>query len=159
LSLPAFCGVIRAYNEQSSKKWRFEMALINWTDNLSVGVKVSDDQHKKLIDLINKLNDAMRVGRSKEVISEIIAGLANYTVTHFATEEKYFDQFGYPGAASHKREHNDFVKKVSDFKEGFDKGNLMLSIDITKFLRDWLVKHIQGTDKKYTSFFNEHGLK
>ena len=79
--------------------------------------------------------------------------------THFETEERYFDQFGYPGADSHKKEHSDFAGKVSEFKGGFEKGKLGLSIEVMNFLSDWLQHHIKSVDKKYGPFFNAKGLK
>jgi hemerythrin len=135
------------------------MPLIQWTSILSVNVAEIDQQHQKLIALINNLNDAMKKGRGKESLAEIIDELSNYAVNHFAFEEKYFDKFGYPAATGHKLEHTDFVKKVSEFKKGFDGGRLALTIEVMAFLKDWLQNHIQGIDKKYSSFFNEKGLK
>lgn len=135
------------------------MALIQWSDSFSVNVVEIDGQHQKLIGMINDLNDAMRQGKSKEVLGKIINGLVTYAGTHFRTEEKYFDKFGYPDANSHKKEHSDFTNKVADFKDGFDKGKLGLSIEIMNFLSFWLQNHIKVVDKKYGPFFNEKGLK
>ncbi|HOJ43227.1 MAG TPA: bacteriohemerythrin, partial [Syntrophorhabdaceae bacterium] len=97
--------------------------------------------------------------KGKDILGSIIDGLVNYAATHFATEEKYFDMFKYPDAPNHKKEHADFVKKVGEFQDGFKKGNLALTIEVMHFLKDWLTKHILGTDKKYGPFFNEKGLK
>ena len=135
------------------------MPLIVWNDNLSVNVAEIDMQHKKLVTMINELNDAMKAMKTKEVLGKIIQGLLNYTATHFATEERYFKQYNYPGAPTHIQEHQIFVKKVTDFKKGFDENKFMLSMEIINFLKNWLIKHIQGTDKKYTEFFHQHGLK
>ncbi len=135
------------------------MALFNWDSKLSVNVEEIDAQHKKLVQMINELNDAMKDRKSKEILNNIIHGLIEYTGSHFLTEEKYFDEFEYPEASVHKKEHNDFVKKVSKFENDFNEGRLLLSIDIMEFLKDWLVNHIQGSDKKYTTLFNENGLK
>ncbi len=135
------------------------MALIQWNEKLSVKVAEIDQQHKMLIDMVNELNDAMKQGKGKDVIGKIIDGLASYTVTHFSTEEKYFDQFGYPDTKNHKKEHATFVKKVSEFKDGFEKGKMSLTLNVMNFLSDWLKNHIMVTDKKYSQFFNEKGLK
>ncbi len=135
------------------------MAFINWNDSLSVNVVVIDLQHKKLIAMINDLAEAMKQGKGKDIVGKIIYRLFNYTATHFSNEEKYFDQFNYPETATHKKAHDGFVKKITDFKQGFDEDRILLSLEIMNFLKDWLVKHIQGTDKKYSSFFNEKGLK
>jgi len=135
------------------------MRVITWNDNLSVKVLAIDQQHKKLIDMMNELSDAMRSGKGRDILSKIISGLILYTGTHFKTEEKYFDQFDYPEAEIHKKEHEAFVLKVLEFKKGFEKGDLNLTVEIMDFLSDWLQNHIKGSDKKYSQFFNDHGLR
>jgi hemerythrin len=134
------------------------MAMITWNDNLSVKVKEIDLQHQKLIDMINELNEAMKKGKGKESLAKIINGLVSYTATHFKQEERYFDKFGYPDTVNHKKEHVAFVKKVTDFKNGFEKNNLSVTVEVMNFLSDWLKNHIKGTDKQYSAFFNEKGL-
>lgn len=135
------------------------MSLIEWDDNLSVGIEEIDNQHKKLIELINELHSAMRERRAKDALGKIINGLKDYAVEHFTTEEKYFDQFNYLNSGSHKKEHQNFIAKVNDFKSGFDKGKIMLSMEIMDFLKDWLISHIQKIDMAYAPFFHEKGLK
>jgi hemerythrin len=134
------------------------MPLINWNDTLSVNVNEIDQQHKNLIRMINELNDAMKQGKGRTVIGKIIKDMIDYTTTHFKTEEGYFDRFGYPEAAGHKREHALFVEKVSAFSKGFEEEKLSLSIEVLDFLSDWLKNHIKGTDRKYSEFFNRKGL-
>lgn len=135
------------------------MALIQWNDSFSVGVGEIDRQHQRLVGMINDLNDAMRQGKGKDVLGKIINGLVGYAGTHFRTEEKYFEQFGYPDAGSHKKEHFDFTKKVAEFKDGFDTGKIGLSIEVMNFLSNWLQNHIKVVDNKYGPFFNGKGLK
>jgi hemerythrin len=135
------------------------MAIIKWDDSLSVNVAEIDKQHQKLVGMINDLNDAMRERQGKDALGKIITGLMNYAVTHFSTEERYFDQFGYPETVSHKKEHSKFAQQVSTFKTKFDTEPLGLSIEVINFLSDWLQNHIMSIDKKYGPFFNEKGLK
>ncbi|MBI5605035.1 MAG: hemerythrin family protein [Deltaproteobacteria bacterium] len=125
----------------------------------SLGDDCGSRGHQKLVGIINDLNDAMRQGKGKDILGKIVNGLVSYAGTHFATEEKYFDKFRYPEADTHKQEHSDFVKKVSEFKDGFGKGKIGLSITVMNFLSDWLQNHIKSVDKKYGPFFNEKGLK
>jgi len=135
------------------------MALIKWDDSFSVGIAEIDAQHKMLVDMINNLNDAMRQGKGKDALGKTIGGLIDYAGTHFLTEERYFDQFGYPGTLSHKKEHADFTLKVTEFKNKFDTGTVALSIEVVNFLSNWLQNHIKIVDKKYGPFFNEKGLR
>lgn len=134
------------------------MALIQWNEDLSVKVSEIDKQHQKLVSMINELDEAMRNGKGKAVLEPILKALAAYTRVHFQTEENYFEQFNYPDIDSHKQEHAKFVRKVSEFTEGFEKGTLGLSINVMTFLSDWLKNHIKGTDKKYGPFLNDRGL-
>jgi len=134
------------------------MPIITWNDSYSVNVAEIDRQHQKLTAMINDLNDAMSAGKGKDVLGDIISGLISYTRTHFKTEERYFDRYGYPEAEQHKEEHKKFVSTVQKFQNQFQDGQMMLTIDIMTFLSDWLLKHIQGSDQKYSQFFNEHGL-
>ncbi len=134
------------------------MPLVIWENSLSVRVSEIDAQHKKLVELINSLHESMKQRKANEALGEIIENLISYAIEHFRTEEKYFDEFGYLKAIQHKKEHKDFVNKVAAFKNDFDKGKMMLSMDIMDFLKDWLLNHIKKTDMAYSDFFIEKGL-
>ena len=135
------------------------MALVNWSVQLSVNIRQIDEQHKKLVSMLNELHDAMLNGKGRDVLSQILDGLAEYTVTHFATEENLMKKYNYPGYVNHKTEHDRFVEKVSEFKEKLSQGQLTLTMEVLNFLKDWLTSHIMGSDKKYGPFLNERGIK
>lgn len=134
------------------------MAIVRWAESMSVGVSEIDQQHQKLISLINELNDAMARGKGKDALCDVINGLIRYTGTHFKTEESYFDKFNYEFNDSHKKEHSDFVKKVSEFRDSFISGRLGLSMEVMTFLSTWLSKHISVSDRKYCDCFKSNGL-
>lgn len=134
------------------------MALITWSDSLSVKVKQFDDQHKKLVDMVNQLFDAMKTGKGNQVMGDILKQLIAYTQTHFAAEERLMKQYGYPDFEAHKKEHNALVMQVLDLQKQFQEGKAVLTQSVMTFLRDWLSKHIQGDDKKYGVFFNGKGV-
>lgn len=135
------------------------MAMFAWDEKFSVNVKELNDHHKKLIDLVNELHEGMKVGKSKQIMSSILKKLIEYTQFHFSTEEKYFTKYTYPEQKAHKSEHDKFVSKVLQFQQDFEKGNILASMDVMSFLKDWLVNHIQVSDKKYGPFLNEQGVK
>jgi len=130
------------------------MALLNWNELLSVGVAEFDAQHKKLVGMINTLHDAMAKGQGREVLKPILDGLMDYTQTHFAAEERRMQQCGYPAYLQHKVQHDALMRKVNDLKKRFEAGQGTLTVEILNFLKDWLVNHIQGTDKKYAPFLS-----
>jgi hemerythrin len=135
------------------------MAFLNWNESLSVKIVSIDDQHKKLIELINKFYDQVNHRTNDENISILIKGMKEYTQMHFNTEEQYMKKFSYPDYLTHKKEHDLFISKVADVDEKFNKGKVVLSFEITSFLKDWIKNHIQGSDKKYTDFFIKNGVK
>lgn len=135
------------------------MALMNWTDKLSVGVAVIDADHKKLVGMVNELYDAMQAGRGRDSLGHILDGLVQYTRFHFAREEKFFAQTGYPDAIAHKQEHDDLTRQVLSVQQKYLSGaTTTLSLDVLHFLKDWLIKHIQGSDQKYRPHLNAKGI-
>jgi hemerythrin len=135
------------------------MPLMQWSDTLSVGVAEIDAEHKNLVSYLNDLHFAMSQGKSNAIMQSLLARLVGYTQVHFGTEEKYMKKWNYPGYVYHKGEHDAFVKKVAEFKAKFESGQAAISVEILIFLKEWVVNHIQGTDKKYGPFFNKNGLK
>lgn len=136
------------------------MALIEWSSELSVGIDSIDNQHQKLINMINALNDAMSTGEANEVLEKIFSGLAAYTQKHFAYEEQLFDKHGYAGTQEHKQQHKALIDQVVDLSEKFkSSGGSVISIEVMQFLKDWLTNHIMKTDKEYTDFLVEKGVK
>ncbi|NPV02538.1 MAG: hemerythrin family protein [Brevinematales bacterium] len=134
------------------------MGFMVWNDTLSVNIPEIDRQHQRLIDLINLLHDAMKQGKGKDVLSVTLDELAKYSVEHFTAEEKLMLKYQYPNYPAHKAEHESFIKKVTDFQNGFIEGKMLLSIEILTFLRDWTINHIAETDKKYIPFLSPKGL-
>ncbi len=122
--------------------------LIEWTDEFSICEPI-DSQHKKIIDLINKLYDAFVNAKAKEVVSEIISELIAYADYHFRTEEQMFEKYNYSLKHEHIREHDYLRTKVNEFVRRYDQGDDFLMYDLMNFMRDWLRDHILLTDKKY----------
>lgn len=135
------------------------MALMQWNDKLSVGIAVIDADHKKLVGMVNDLYDAVSAGKGADKMGRILDGLIDYTKSHFAREEAFFAQHGYPESAAHKKEHADLARQVLDVQAKYKAGaTSTLSLQVMNFLKDWLLKHIQGSDKKYAPFLNAKGV-
>lgn len=136
------------------------MSLIAWNERLSVGIASIDKEHQQLVGLLNEFYDAVQAGKGKEVLAEVLAGLIEYTKKHFANEEQLFAKTSYPEAAAHKKAHDDLTHQVLDIQDKYAKGaNTGLSIETLNFLKNWLLTHIQGTDKKYSSHLVSHGIR
>lgn len=125
------------------------MALLKWTDELSVGIDIIDKQHMILVRAINLMGMAVEKGSERELMSAIFETLTDYTVTHFSYEEELFTHFGYEEEAKHKKTHEALIDQLNMLKEEFEDGEDNLGPEVLKFLVTWLQKHIMGTDKLY----------
>ncbi len=135
------------------------MPLIVWNEEMSVGVKDLDDQHQKLVDILNELHESISAGQSTEVMGKIIERLIEYTKVHLGFEERLLFQTGYPEISEHGRQHDEMITTAlsaqAKVRWGTSPG---LSTEILDFLQHWLTNHIQGTDKLYTAHLHAHGI-
>lgn len=136
------------------------MPLMTWNDRMSVGVGVLDADHKKLVSMVNDLHDGIQAGKGKESVGPVLDGLINYTKAHFAREEGFFAQTAYGDTPAHKKEHENLTRQVLDVQSKYKSGaTSTLSLEVMNFLKNWLINHIQGSDKKYTAHLNQKGVK
>ena len=135
------------------------MGAMAWNESLSVGISGFDMEHKRLIQLFNDFHESISNKDSKEKMVMVIKGLKEYTVYHFRDEEGKMKLHNFPGYLAHKEEHDKFVKAVLDLEERFQKGKMILTIEIINFIRDWITKHILTIDKQYTKFLNAKGVR
>lgn len=134
------------------------MAYVQWDESLSVGVAVFDEDHRKLVALINHLHDGIVTGGGQTAMVTALDELVRYTVFHFSREEELMAKNAYPAFAAHKAEHDALVAKVKEYQEQLSSGRRAFSLELMSFLKDWLVKHIMGTDMQYRAFFNGKGI-
>lgn len=125
------------------------MPLIKWRESYSVGVSVFDEQHKKLVTLINEMFQLVRDKDDTEKILQYLDELIDYTKEHFGDEEAAMEQSGYPLIEEHKAIHADLLKQVLDFQKRVQEKSDEVSVDLYQFLREWLLTHILEEDKKY----------
>lgn len=137
------------------------MALLSWGSLFETKITEIDNQHKKLVDLLNQVHDAVQKKKGQEIMAKALTDLVNYTKSHFDTEEKYMKQYGYPEFEQHLKQHQDLSKKVADFQQKYAKSSNdpLLVQELSIFLKSWLTNHIVGTDKKYAPFLLSKGLK
>lgn len=132
---------------------------LQWNEQFRVNVKNLNNQHKRLIDMINELHNAMRTGKTHDVLGKTLNALSDYTRYHFGEEENLMITHGYPDSALHKSQHDDFISKLRDCIEKYEAGRITVSVELMNFLRDWFNNHIMGTDKNYSRFLNDKGVQ
>ena len=131
--------------------------LIHWDSRIQFNIQSVDRQHKRLVDLINSINRAMKLRKGREIVDTIFADLVDYTKRHFGDEEELMRKYGYEGLADQETQHRHFVKKMTELHQQVKTGNAMVTMDLMDFLKNWLVKHIMGSDKKYQPLFKSKG--
>lgn len=131
---------------------------IIWTDNFSVGHKMLDQQHFKIVSFINELIDKPQIKTQSEALDCIRQMLA-YSVEHLEYEEKLLCDNDYPDSTSHAIVHQFYVKKVENFLKMSFQNNNDFKLDVLKFLKDWWTYHILEEDMKYQPFLAAKGLK
>ncbi len=135
------------------------MEEITWTDAFSVGVTRLDEQHKRLIGMINRLMGGSRARARSESVSELLADMADYASEHFATEEELLRRYRYPLLDSHLAAHDSFRENTTQFCLAMTLGVEAIPEHMLKYLRAWLLHHILEDDMAYRPFFLEHGVE
>lgn len=128
------------------------MALFEWQPRFSVGIPELDQQHQRLVALINELHEAMMKGKGSAVQQKILAELVRYTQTHFDAEEAFMRSLQYPAFPEHRLNHEKMTREVRTLQQNLVAGNEILSIDLMTFLRDWLQNHILKEDSQYAAY-------
>ena len=121
-----------------------------WDSSLSIGIDVIDNQHRRIVDYLNELDDAYQ-SKDREKVSEVLVGLVDYTISHFTFEESLMEKAGYPLSEAHKRVHESFASQVNKYKERHDRGEHVMR-ELMSELRIWLTNHIKRDDRDYAPY-------
>ena len=131
--------------------------MIKWEDKYSVSISMIDEEHKKIIDIINNAIYTQQHNRQED-ISGILTEMTVYALEHFKTEETYMTNFKYNDYKSHKDEHINFSNMISNYTKRLMDGEYKIIDEILEYLKQWLFNHIQGTDKKFVTCFKKNDL-
>ncbi|MFH0890899.1 MAG: bacteriohemerythrin [Candidatus Liptonbacteria bacterium] len=134
-----------------------------WTEEYSVHVAELDEQHREFINICNGLIDLAESAlfAKDEALTEVMK-LGDYAVYHLSTEEELFAKISYPDAVPHTESHNQFREKAKIFIDKTRAENAdikRIAEAVAEFAAEWLLNHILHVDKKYSEFFNQHGIK
>jgi len=132
--------------------------FLRWDDSYSVGIAVLDEDHKRLLNLINQLQTAAHYHTSDEYEQEAFDALIDYTKTHFRREEELMAQYGYPQLEAHKHQHQEMIAEVSRMLLAYQENRDATIEGTIRYLQTWLLNHIKGTDKEYSAFLHDKGM-
>ncbi len=145
-------------NEQALQESRAG-ELFKWDESLDVGIAEINRQHKILIDLINKVDNSVKTGESRESITKTVTNLIDYTHEHFAWEEELFTSNGYPDSAAHKVKHKKLLGELDEHKQQLINDDHPNYAALMTFLTQWLKQHIRHSDQDYAADLRKKGVK
>ncbi len=136
-----------------------ESSFIDWKTVPRVGVPFIDEEHKQLVDIINKIYESVSSGVvSKPDLLRIMMELFDYTVFHFDNEDKVMNEVGYPQRDDHLKQHDKLQQQVLDFTTSFFEFEVDVRKNLLDVLKSWLVVHIENTDQPLSDFIVSKGL-
>ncbi len=133
--------------------------MVEWKDKFSLGISIIDDEHKKLIGILNKAIIANEHNDNTEETKDILGDMIEYSRKHFSKEEACMVKIKFPEYQLHRKEHLAFTSKTVTSYHNLISGDNQIANEILEYLKNWLVNHIQVSDKKYANCFNEKYFK
>ena len=128
------------------------MAIFKWRESYETGVSAMDGQHRKLIELINKIYTVMRDKESQSAINDVLKEMNTYAEHHFQEEETLLKEKNYAEYDNHVALHQSYREKLTLLMDDSETGEKDRVQEIYTFLRQWWMEHIIGEDKLYGEF-------
>ncbi len=135
-----------------------EEVFFKWSPEYSVKIKTIDDQHRELVNILNRLFVAVSKREGDKAIAGILDALVTYTKTHFALEERLMQQAKYKDFDAHKLEHQKLLAQLDELCRKHLLEEKAIYFEMLSFLKAWLREHIQGVDTKYSAALHEAGF-
>ncbi len=112
-----------------------------------------------MFEIINDLNQALDIGRGADVMDKILTQLVEYANMHFAAEEALMEKYAFPSLPTHKVEYQAFARNVAKYLDDFKSGKVGAPSALLLFLQSWLKEHILKSDKAYSGYLTQRGVK
>lgn len=127
------------------------MSVIKWRESFNTGIEQFDEEHKKIVELVQGVFEAVKENRGGD-FEKVIQELVDYTGYHFTNEEQAMMADEYPEIEQHRKEHQKLMEQAANFQEISKDMNKEQVQKFYRFLRDWLLDHIINCDKKYGEY-------
>ena len=131
-----------------------KIEYITWSSSYSLGVKLIDDQHKKILDFAYNLVNCSAKDEEEEraCFKRVIEQLVDYIKIHFTTEEGIMLVTKFPGYDEHKKTHENFILTLVKSIKDYENGNRLVFTNFSNFTRKWVLSHIAVMDLKYIEY-------
>lgn len=129
------------------------MNKIEWKPEYSVDIPRLDEQHQKIIRVINSLIDNPGVFDNSDTVSRALTELTNYVSEHFLLEEQILEKNSYPNLLEHANLHTMYGDRVAKFYIDLIGKKKGTAEELLNFLKKWWIGHILHEDMKYKEYF------
>ena len=134
------------------------MPILVWSDEYSINVAELDEQHKELLEHVNKLHAGVEAQIDKQDLHQLLSALYEYTAFHFASEERLMKQHGMKNVKKHHKEHKLLLKHLKHICNAVSEGKRPAFYSEYDVSNDWFLAHIMGFDKQMGTFLNSKGV-
>lgn len=119
-----------------------------WDDALQIGHAAMDDDHRKLVELVNNFQNNLNAPLPFADLLQDLDQLLEFTSWHFRHEERLMNSCGYPEMIAHKKEHKELIATLYQLHSRVrDKDDGVLA-ELSRFIKEWLHRHIPEVDRK-----------
>ncbi|MFA8435966.1 MAG: bacteriohemerythrin [Marinifilaceae bacterium] len=129
-----------------------------WKKEYELDVKILDERHRKFLEIVNQVVDAINDEREKEELPSIFFKLMDYVENYFLTEEIYFKEYQFCDFEKHQEGHNSFVKRIAQFQDDHSQGKEAVAYELLGFLTWWIQDRILKYDADAIKFLKENGI-
>lgn len=136
-----------------------DLVLCRFSDDYDVAVGQMNDDHRRIFDYVNAIHARIKGKAPNAALVPVFRELAEFTRDHFAREEGHMQRAGYEDFPAHKKLHTALLAKVGEYQVALERGDEVDLIEVGGFVRDWLVSHILGVDKRYGPTLNAAGIR
>jgi len=132
------------------------MALLEWKEEYATGIDDVDDEHKDLIDVINRLHELLLAEDAKLTVPAFFARLIDGVSAHFALEERIMGESGYPDLEAHRADHERLLDEIRDLVDAFAQADEVDSVDLAMRLEPWFSQHFATHDLRLHTTLKVH---
>lgn len=155
---------VAMYDSKRAGKNRFSYAagtdeaphavpILRWSDAHDVGNVMIDAQHRHLVELVNQLGEDLKHGRDRDTVLAAMRAVVAFTTKHFAAEERLMAQNpGWKDEGRHAQEHKKLLSEITSLTLDIDTSSLTMTM---RFLQEWLLRHIEGSDRPLAGWVRE----
>jgi hemerythrin-like metal-binding protein len=135
-----------------------KMPIVKWSEEFNVNVKIIDDQHQQMLDIVNSLHSAVEASADKAILEKLLIELYEHTRVHFSTEDELMKKHNFPGYADHLHEHHVLLQHLDNLVKGVTGGEHPTFRSDYDVSSDWVLIHIFKSDMELGAFLNTQGI-